>query len=68
MKCLVTGAAGFIGSHVAERLLSDGHAVVGIDRFSDYYEPALKRSNAEALLENSGFELAVRDLATDETE
>ncbi len=66
MKCLVTGAAGFIGSHVAERLLSDGHAVVGIDRFSDYYDPALKRSNAEGLLENSGFELAVRDLAIDQ--
>ncbi len=66
MKCLVTGAAGFIGSHVAERLLSDGHTVVGIDRFSDYYDPALKRSNAERLLENSDFELAVRDLAIDE--
>ena len=66
MKCLVTGAAGFIGSHVAERLLSDGHTVVGIDRFSDYYDPALKRSNAEGLLENSGFELAVRDLAIDQ--
>ena len=65
MKCLVTGAAGFIGSHVAERLLLDGHTVVGIDRFSDYYDPALKRSNIESLLGNSGFELATRDLAFD---
>ena len=66
MKCLVTGVAGFIGSHLAERLLSDGHTVVGVDRFSDYYDPALKRSNTEELLENSGFELAVRDLAIDQ--
>lgn len=66
MKCLVTGAAGFIGSHVAERLLSDGHTVVGIDRFSDYYDPEIKRSNAEILLANSDFELAVRDLAIDD--
>ena len=65
MKCLVTGVAGFIGSHLAERLLLDGHTVVGIDRFSDYYDPAQKRSNAEGLLENSRFELAVRDLASE---
>ena len=65
MKCLVTGVAGFIGSHLAERLLLDGHTVVGIDRFSDYYDPAQKRSNAEGLLKNSGFELAVRDLASE---
>ena len=66
MKCLVTGVAGFIGSHLAERLLSDGHTVVGVDRFSDYYDPALKRSNTVELLKNSGFELAVRDLASDQ--
>ncbi len=65
MKCLVTGAAGFIGSHLAERLLLDGHTVIGVDRFSDYYDPALKRSNAQRLLEKSGFELAARDLSTD---
>ena len=40
---LVTGAAGFIGFHVARRLLAEGRAVVGLDNLNDYYEPALKR-------------------------
>jgi UDP-glucuronate 4-epimerase len=46
---LVTGAAGFIGSHLAERLLADGHDVVCVDAFTDYYDPARKRENAERL-------------------
>jgi UDP-glucuronate 4-epimerase len=49
MTTLVTGAAGFIGSHVAERLLERGERVVGIDNFDPYYDPALKRANAERL-------------------
>jgi len=49
MRYVVTGAAGFIGSHLAERLLSDGHEVVGIDSFNDYYDPALKEQNARGL-------------------
>ena len=40
---LVTGAAGFIGFHVARRLLAEGRAVVGLDNLNDYYDPALKR-------------------------
>jgi UDP-glucuronate 4-epimerase len=46
VKFLVTGAAGFIGSHLAEALERDGHEVVGVDCFSDYYDPALKEENA----------------------
>ena len=49
MKLLVTGAAGCIGSHVAERLHSQGHNVVGLDNFSDYYDVSLKEMNAGVL-------------------
>lgn len=49
MRVLVTGAAGFVGSHLAERLAARGDAVVGVDNFSDYYDPARKRRNAAAL-------------------
>ncbi len=49
MRYVVTGAAGFIGSHLAEQLLSEGHDVVGIDSFTDYYDPALKEENARNL-------------------
>jgi UDP-glucuronate 4-epimerase len=51
MQTLVTGAAGFIGSHLTKRLRDEGHAVIGLDSFTDYYDVALKRANAEAALE-----------------
>ena len=60
MKYIVTGAAGFIGSHLAEALLAAGHDVVGVDSFTDYYDPALKERNA------SGLEVRRLDLARDE--
>jgi UDP-glucuronate 4-epimerase len=49
MNYVVTGAAGFIGSHLAEALVERGHDVVGVDCFTDYYDPALKEENAAAL-------------------
>ena len=59
---IVTGAAGFLGSHLSERLLNDGHAVVGIDAFTDSYDPALKRRNVERLAEHPAFRLIEGDL------
>ena len=50
MRYVVTGAAGFIGSQLAEALVTAGHEVVGIDCFTDYYDPALKEENAAGLV------------------
>lgn len=49
MKILVTGGAGFIGSHVCRQLVSDGHSVTLLDDFNDYYDPAIKRANVASL-------------------
>jgi UDP-glucuronate 4-epimerase len=65
MKYLVTGAAGFIGSHLAEALQAAGHEVVGIDAFTDYYDPAIKERNAQLLIQQ-GLDVRRLDLATDE--
>ena len=55
MTVLVTGAAGFIGSHLTERLLADGQAVVGLDLFDDFYDPAIKEQNLARAREHAGF-------------
>jgi UDP-glucuronate 4-epimerase len=60
---LVTGAAGFIGFHVAQRLLSSGRTVVGLDSVNDYYDPALKRARVEILKSSSNFNFVQSDLA-----
>ena len=61
---LVTGAAGFIGSTLADRLLADGVRVTGVDAFTDYYDVALKRRNVAGALAHRGFELLELDLGT----
>jgi len=60
---LVTGAAGFIGFHVAKRLLSSGSTVVGLDCVNDYYDPALKRARIDILTQQPGFTFVKSDLA-----
>ena len=60
MKYVVTGAAGFIGSHLAEALVQRGHEVLGVDSFTDYYDQALKEENA------AGLDVARIDLAEEE--
>lgn len=62
MKVLVTGAAGFIGSHLCERLLGSGWNVVGLDSFDDFYDPEIKRDNIKTCLEKPGFRLIEADI------
>ena len=62
-RALVTGCAGFIGSHVVEYFLAKGYRVQGIDSFDDYYDPQLKVANIEDALSDDRFELEVMDLA-----
>lgn len=62
MTILVTGAAGFIGSHLVERLLADGRSVVGLDCFDDFYDPAVKRENLASVLERPDFRLIEGDI------
>lgn len=67
MTVIVTGAAGFIGMHVAERLLARGETVVGVDVFNDYYDLALKDSRAARLADRDGFRMVRLDIADAET-
>lgn len=61
-RCLVTGVAGFIGSHLAERLLREGFPVIGVDCFTDYYARRLKEGNIAGLLGRPGFQFVEADL------
>ncbi|MCP4359408.1 MAG: NAD-dependent epimerase/dehydratase family protein [Chloroflexi bacterium] len=62
MKVLVTGAAGFIGSNLAEKLLKRGDEVVGLDNFNDYYDPAKKRANETRLNTYPDFRMVEEDI------
>jgi UDP-glucuronate 4-epimerase len=62
MKAVVTGAAGFIGSHLTERLLKDGWSVVGIDSFDAFYDPSIKRRNLAQAQKDARFQLVEADI------
>ncbi|HUQ48727.1 MAG TPA: GDP-mannose 4,6-dehydratase [Gemmatimonadaceae bacterium] len=62
MKVLVTGGAGFIGSHVCERFISKGHEVVIVDSFDPFYDPAIKHRNIEKVLASGCARLVVADV------
>jgi UDP-glucose 4-epimerase len=64
-RVLVTGCAGFLGSHLSDRLLEAGASVVGIDSFTDYYSRALKERNLAEARDHQQFELHERDVASD---
>jgi UDP-glucuronate 4-epimerase len=63
MRVLVTGAAGFIGYHVSERLLARGDEVIGIDNLNDYYDPALKQARLDNLLGRNRFSFERIDIS-----
>jgi nucleoside-diphosphate-sugar epimerase len=66
MKCIVTGAAGFIGSHLCEGLLRNGHQVLGLDAFVPYYPPTVKQHNLAIALAQPEFRFEAIDLRHDE--
>jgi nucleoside-diphosphate-sugar epimerase len=64
MRAVVTGCAGFIGSHLVERLVADGWRVTGVDSFTPYYDPADKHANLASLRAEPRFDLVSADVAT----
>jgi UDP-glucose 4-epimerase len=67
MRALVTGCAGFIGSNLTDRLLSEGYDVIGIDSFSDYYSRSIKESNISTALKNYNFLLIEQEILSMES-
>ena len=65
MSVVVTGVAGFIGSHLATRLLAQAEDVIGLDCMTDYYDISLKRANLDGLLGHPRFRFEDLDLAQD---
>ncbi len=68
MRAVITGAAGFIGSHLSERLVAEGVDVVGIDAFTDFYDRPAKEHNLRVLATNPAFRLIEADLRTDDVD
>src|SRR3990167_6189152 len=66
MKILVTGAAGFIGMHVCQRLLARNDEVIGVDNLNDYYDVALKEARLARLQAQPGFRFVRKDVANRE--
>jgi UDP-glucuronate 4-epimerase len=62
MHCLITGGAGFIGSHLCEVLLGEGHSLVCLDNFNDFYDPAIKLANISSMKQNPRFHLVHGDI------
>ena len=62
MKYIITGAVGFIGSHLCERLLAEGKQVVGIDCFTDYYPRWCKEANLDVIRDRPGFTLVEKSI------
>lgn len=67
MAVVVTGAAGFIGSHICQALIARGEQVVGIDNLNDYYDPALKNSRLEKVIGKKNFSFVHADISDPET-
>lgn len=67
MKIIITGAAGAIGSHLAERLVEEGHDVTGVDALTDYYNPKIKEATAKEI-ESKGVKMQYKNLVDDDLE
>ena len=62
MNILITGGAGFIGSHLSEKIISLGHRVICLDNFNDYYDPAIKENNISGIINNDNYTLYREDI------